>query len=96
MKVEDAVRMIMDRTTDRSGHIASFSFRDSKAIGFVEARLEKGVGSPKNWKIVWHVHWRDESGQERRESSDDLSSIMSRFGPVDLEASNAKSLAELI
>src|ERR1700722_5439203 len=95
MTVDELLQMVATRTTDKSGYIANFVFRTDAAIGHVEARLDKSPGpSPNLWKIVWVVPWRSDRGQEQRDSSTDLKSLLARFGLVDLRESSAKSLDE--
>jgi len=96
MTVDEVLQMVATRTTDQSGYIANFVFRTNAAVGHVEARLDKSAGpSPNLWKIGWIVHWRSDRGQEQRDSSTDLKSLLARFGPVDLRESSAQSLDEV-
>jgi hypothetical protein len=97
MTVDEVLQTVAARTTDHSGHIASFVFRQYGAVGHIEARLDKSGGaSPNLWKIVWTVHWRSDRGQEQRDSSTDLKTILARFGRVDLRDSSAESLDDAI
>ncbi len=96
MTVNDVIQMVTTRTTDPSGHIASFVFHTVEATGFVQSQLDKSGGpSPNLWKIVWTVHWRSGRGQEQRDSSPDLKSLLTRFGRIDLEETSCESLDDL-
>jgi hypothetical protein len=96
MTIEEAVAQATQLTTDRSGHLASYVFRRGKTIGYVEARLDKSAGkSPALWQVLWTVHTRSDDGQEYRDTSTDPVSMLSRFGPIDLNRTTAKSLDEV-
>jgi hypothetical protein len=96
MTVDEVVQMAASRTTDPSGYLASFVFRQSGTTGHIEARLDKSDGiSPNLWKVMWTAHWRSDRGQEQRDTSADLKSLLDRFGAVDLHPSSAKSLDDV-
>jgi len=96
MTVDDVIQMAATRTTDQSGHIGCFVFRTKEATGHIRAQLDKGGGpTPNFWKIGWTVHWRSSQGQEQRDSSSDLKSLLIRFGRLDLEETAAESFDDL-
>jgi hypothetical protein len=97
MTVEEVEQSIASRTTDQSGHVGSFTFKKSGTVAYLEARLDKSAGkSPALWRIVWDLHSRSDRGQEHRDTSPNLASLLARFGPVDIQSTPAESLEELL
>jgi hypothetical protein len=97
MTIDEVEQSITSKTTDPKGHIGSFAFKKGDVVAYVEAELDKSAGkSPALWRIVWNVHWRSGRGQEHRDTSPDLRTLLAHFGPVDLQSTPATSLEELI
>jgi hypothetical protein len=96
MTIEEVEQSIASKTTDSKGHIGSFAFRKGDVVAYLEAQLDKSGGkSPALWRIVWNVHWRSGRGQEHRDSSPDLRTLLAQFGHIDLQSTPAISLDEL-
>jgi len=97
MTIDEVEQSITSTTTDPTGHIASFMFTKGDVVAYLEARLDKSGGkSPALWRIVWIVHWRSDRGQEHRDSSQDLHTLLAHFGPLDLQSTPVESLDELL
>jgi len=97
MTLNEVIQMVVARTTDQEGHIATFVFHSPGYVGHVDARLDKSAGLSMNlWKIIWTVHWRSDRGQEQRDSSTDVRSLLSRFGHVELRQTSAEMLDDLV
>ncbi len=96
MTIDEVEQSIASKTTDAHGHIGNFTFKKGGVIAFLEARLDKSAGkSPALWRIVWNLHWRSDRGQEHRDSSPDLHTLLASFGPVDIVATPVESLEQL-
>ena len=96
MTIDEVEQAITSKTTDNHGHIGNFTFRKGGVVAFLEARLDKSAGkSPALWRILWHLHWRSDRGQEHRDSSPDLHTLLASFGPVDIKATRADSLEQV-
>src|SRR5262245_43414033 len=97
MTIDEVEQSIANKTTDAQGHIGSFAFTKDGVVAYLEARLDKSGGkSTALWRVVWSVHWRSNRGQEHRDTSADLRTLLAHFGPIDLQSTPAESLDELL
>jgi hypothetical protein len=84
MTITEVLRMVSGKTTDRSGHLASYAVRTGQnVVAYLEGRLETSARTIVDWRVKWSVHWR-ETDQMKTETSTDLQQLLSRFGTVDL------------
>lgn len=85
MTITDVLRQVSGKTTDRSGHVASYTVRSEGAVvAYLESRLDTASRTVANWRIQWAAHWRDGS-KLASASSTNLSELLSRFKDVDLQ-----------
>lgn len=85
MTITDVLRQVSGKTTDRSGHVASYAVRSAgDVVAYVESRLDTASRTVANWRMQWTASWRDGS-KIVSETSTNLGQLLSRFKDVDLQ-----------
>src|SRR5579859_567455 len=97
MKIAEVLLEVTNKTTDMSGHVASYSVSAAgKVAAYLEARLDKTQTQPgKDLKVNWTVTTLADDRRLVDESSPDLRGLLSRFGEVELTATSTRSGQEL-
>lgn len=96
MTINEVLRQVSGKTTDRSGHVASYAVRAGGAVvAYLESRLDASSRTVANWRMQWTAHWRNGSEIET-DSSTNLGQLLSRFKDVDLQPTSASSPKEFL
>jgi len=86
MTVDEAITDAMNKTSIRSGLMATYAVRrEGKFFGYVEAHLNThGSSAPMDWEMTWVVNWQNDKGRIETSTSTDLEALLKPFGTIDL------------
>ncbi len=86
MTIDEAVTDALGKTTHKSSMAARYVVRcNSKFFGYVEAHIETHASRlVQDWVITWYLLRQDDGPNVKRESSEDLESLLRPYGKVDL------------
>jgi hypothetical protein len=85
VKIAEVVRAVTNKTTDASGHVASYGVSVSgKVVAYLECRLETQSRTQKEWKVRWTVYSLSDDQRQVEETGHDLPKLLTRFGEVEL------------
>jgi hypothetical protein len=94
MTINEVLRQVSGKTTDRSGHVASYAVRSGgTVVAYLESRLDTASRTIASWRMQWTAHWRNGSKIDS-DTSTNLGQLLSRFKDVDLQPTSAANPAE--
>jgi hypothetical protein len=94
MTITEVLRQVSGKTTDVSGHVASYAVRSGgEVVAYLESRLDNASRTVANWRMLWTAHFRDGSNITS-ESSTNLKQLLSKFADADLQPTSTSKPAE--
>jgi hypothetical protein len=94
MTISEVLRQVSGKTTDTSGHVASYAVRSGgKVVAYLESRLDAGSRTVANWRVQWTAHFRD-GANINSETTTDLKQLLANFPDADLQPTSLAKPAE--
>jgi hypothetical protein len=94
MTITEVLRQVTGKTTDVSGHVASYAVRSGgDVVAYLESRLDTASRAVINWRMQWTAHFRD-GANITSESSTNLNQLLAKFPDADLLPTSPEKPAE--